>query len=402
MESSLSDSEEKGLLIVAPSVFDNRREKGLAIAKANGITENPDGSFSVPSQTLDAISYTVINFGGVWVCDCPDYQNRADSIEACKHILGTRFWIAARVELQQKPKPKVFADDALQCAECGSIRVIHFGSSHGKPAFKCKDCGKRFRKQSLIKGSRYSPEMVSLTLDLYFSGTSLRKIARIVNDHFGTEMGKSSIYRWIQTFIPRISEYVNTLSPELTSSWHADEVFVKMKGGEKVKSQINMAYLWNVMDRGTRFLLASRLSGRRDRDGAIRAFMEASKNAHESQPERIFTDSLRGYGDGIAFAFPQNKPEHIANSGIRKPHATNNRIERLNGTVRERVKVQRGWKTMETPLAEGQRIHYNFVKPHMALDGQTPAERAGVGVQGENKWLSLMKASLTTRSGTAS
>lgn len=27
---------------------------------------------------------------------------------------------------------------------------------------------------------------------------------------------------------------------------------------------------------------------------------------------------------------------------------------------------------MKTPLAEGQRIQYNFVKPHMALEGQTP------------------------------
>ena len=210
LESGLSDSEEKGLLIMAPSVFDNRREKGLAIAKANGITENPDGTFSVPSQTLDAISYTVINFGGVWACDCPDYQNRADSIKECKHILGTRFWIAARVELQQKPKPKVFADDAAQCPKCGSIRVIRFGSTYGKQSFKCKDCTHRFRESALVKGSRYSPEMVSLTLDLYFSGTSLRKIARIVNNHFGTKMGKSSIYRWIETFVPKISEYANS------------------------------------------------------------------------------------------------------------------------------------------------------------------------------------------------
>ncbi len=381
---------------------DSRKERGLAIAKANGITENADGSFSVPSQTLDAVSYVVLNFGGVWVCDCPDYQNRADSIAACKHILGVKFWIAAGVELQDKPKPKVFADDAIQCAKCGSIRVIRFGSTYGKQSFKCKDCEHRFRESALVKGSRYSPEVVSLTLDLYFSGTSLRKIARIVNNHFGTKMGKSSIYRWIETFVPRISEYANSLTPELSETWHADELFVKMKGGVQAKSQNGIAFLWNVMDRRTRFLLASRLSGRRDRDGAIRVFMEASKNAHESQPERIFTDSLRGYGDGIAFAFPTNKPEHIANAGIKKPHATNNRIERLNGTLRERVKVQRGWKSMRTPIAEGQRIHYNFVKPHVALEGQTPAQRAGIEVAGENKWLSLMKAALTTKGGTAS
>ncbi len=40
---------------------------------------------------------------------------------------------------------------------------------------------------------------------------------------------------------------------------------------------------------------------------------------------------------------------------------------------------------------------YNFVKPHVGLEGQTPAQVAGVGVQG-NKWLTLMKQALTDRS----
>ena len=55
--------------------------------------------------------------------------------------------------------------------------------------------------------------------------------------------------------------------------------------------------------------------------------------------------------------------------GVGKPHANNNRIERMKGTLRERVKVQRGWKSMKSKLAEGQRLHYNFVEPHMALEG---------------------------------
>jgi hypothetical protein len=80
--------------------------------------------------------------------------------------------------------------------------------------------------------------------------------------------------------------------------------------------------------------------------------------------------------------------------GIRKPHANNNRIEWLNNTLRERVKVQRGWKSMKTPIAEGQRIQYNFVKPHMALDGQTPAQAAGIGVNGQNGWMELLKKAL--------
>lgn len=70
-------------------------------------------------------------------------------------------------------------------------------------------------------------------------------------------------------------------------------------------------------------------------------------------------------------------------------------MDGLNGTVRERVKVQRGWKSMRTPIVEGQRIHYNFVKPHEALEGQTPAQAAGIGVEGENRWFELLKKAIT-------
>ena len=58
--------------------------------------------------------------------------------------------------------------------------------------------------------------------------------------------------------------------------------------------------------------------------------------------------------------------------------------------MRERVKVQRRWKTVKTELAEGQRIQYNFVKPHKALAGKTPANAAGMKLEGTNKWMTLL------------
>ena len=110
-------------------------------------------------------------------------------------------------------------------------------------------------------------------------------------------------YRWIGRFIPQISEYVNSLTPKLSDTWHADEVFVKMKGGETVRGGMDrkkmdgMAYLWNIMDRKTRFLLASRLSEKRDSVGAIGAFNRAINVAHGSEPEKVMTDALAAYSD---------------------------------------------------------------------------------------------------------
>lgn len=377
---------------MATKLDEGRMMRGMEISQANHIVENKDGSFTVPSQSNKDLIYEIRIIESIWVCSCPDFENRANEIEACKHIHAVKFWIASNTYIQNKPKPKIFADDAVQCDRCGSIRVIRFGSRGNKQTYRCNDCQHRFTP-SLIRKAKYSPEMITLTLDLYFSGMSYNKIARTLNDNFSMNLGAASVYRWAKRFVPMISKYVNNLAPQLSDTWAADELFVKMKGGIKIQKSKGMAYLWNVMDKKTRFLLASKLSERRDMDGALNALSEAVQNAHDQKPLTLHTDALRSYAEALPYAFGSRSgaPDHIAKCGIVKPHANNNRIERLNGTLRERVKVQRGWKTMKTQLAEGARINYNFIKPHMALNGQTPAQKAGLD---RETWMSLLKKSL--------
>ena len=41
----------------------------------------------------------------------------------------------------------------------------------------------------------------------------------------------------------------------------------------------------------------------------------------------------------------------------------------------------------------GLRLYHNFVRPHLGLpDHATPAEAAGINVQGDNKFLTLIQA----------
>ncbi|MFI5450176.1 MAG: hypothetical protein ACHQ03_10500 [Candidatus Bathyarchaeia archaeon] len=51
----------------------------------------------------------------------------------------------------------------------------------------------------------------------------------------------------------------------------------------------------------------------------------------------------------------------------------------------------RSLKTAETPIISGMQIFHNYIRPHMALDGKTPAEVAGIKVEGENKWLTIIQ-----------
>lgn len=69
----------------------------------------------------------------------------------------------------------------------------------------------------------------------------------------------------------------------------------------------------------------------------------------------------------------------------------NNKMERMNGEVRDREKVMRGMRRMDSPISKGFQIYHNFIRPHESLNGAPPAEKAGIKVEGENKWLTIIQ-----------
>jgi hypothetical protein len=66
-------------------------------------------------------------------------------------------------------------------------------------------------------------------------------------------------------------------------------------------------------------------------------------------------------------------------------------MERMNVEIRDREKVMRSLKKTDTPILTGMQIFHNYVRPHEALDGKTPAEVAGISVAGQNKWITLIQ-----------
>ena len=58
-----------------------------------------------------------------------------------------------------------------------------------------------------------------------------------------------------------------------------------------------------------------------------------------------------------------------------------------------------GWRDRwaieyDAPNIPMNQIYYNFISPYSVLKGKTPAEAAGIGVYGKNKWMELLKRSL--------
>ena len=66
-------------------------------------------------------------------------------------------------------------------------------------------------------------------------------------------------------------------------------------------------------------------------------------------------------------------------------------MERLNGEVRDREKVMRELKKVDTSVLPGYQIYHNFVRPHEGISNMTPAEKCGIKIEGQNKWMTIIQ-----------
>jgi hypothetical protein len=66
-------------------------------------------------------------------------------------------------------------------------------------------------------------------------------------------------------------------------------------------------------------------------------------------------------------------------------------MERMNGEVRDREKTMRGLKKMDTHILKGYQLYHNYIREHEALDGNTPADKCGIKIEGKNKWITIIQ-----------
>ena len=45
----------------------------------------------------------------------------------------------------------------------------------------------------------------------------------------------------------------------------------------------------------------------------------------------------------------------------------------------------------DSPIITGMQIHHNYIRTHMGLNGDTPADRAGIKINGKNKWITIIQ-----------
>jgi transposase-like protein len=231
---------------------------------------------------------------------------------------------------------------------------------------------------------KHNPQGITTAMQLYFSGESLRNTARSLR-LLGVQVSHQTGYNWIEKYTALMAKYLDKITPQVSDTWRADELYVKIRG--------NMKYLYAMTDNDTRFWLAQEVA---DTKGTadIRPLFKQAKIKAGKKPHTLITDGAFNFESAFRSAFRvENKYQAIKHlRHVRFQGDLNNqKMERMNGEIRDRERVVRGVKRDDSPLLTGIQIYHNFVRPHMGLDGRTPSELAGIEVRGTDKWLTLIQ-----------
>ena len=365
-------------------ILNLREERGQKIAELpNQIQRIDEHSYKVKSQSGNG-EYDVLSTEVGWICSCPDFLFR--KIEKCKHVFGVLFSIALRKKVESSIVIQSISISA--CPQCKSERIKKAGLRHNDygsiQKFNCKECGHWFTVNLGFERMKSTPEIVCTAMQLYFSGLSYERVKQALAMR-GVKVSHVAVYKWVKKYIALMEKYLDQITPQVSDTWRTDELYVKIRG--------NMKYLFAMMDSDTRFWISQLVASNKGTSDVRPMFREA-KEITEKKPKTLISDGAANFHEAYMKEYwtakKDGRTEHIQHIRL-QGDMHNNEMERMNGEVRDREKVIRGIKKVDSPTLKGYQLFHNYIRPHMSLEGKTPAEMCGIKVEGSNKWLTIIQ-----------
>ena len=230
----------------------------------------------------------------------------------------------------------------------------------------------------------------------------MRKIQDSLLRQEGVKVSFGHLWKVLDKWALLINDFVRAQRLNLSGVVHVDEMAlpVREKGVTGDEARGLKKWLWLAIDKETKFVLANVVTGTQSEAGTMR-FMRSMMETAKEPPTVIVSDKAAWYPRGIERTFlPLSSPpiHHRVKGGAgegKRGEPENQQAERICNEFRERIKVQRGWKSDRTQLASLQAIYHNWVRPNRSLKNKTPGEVACPQLKlGRNKFLGLVMHTL--------
>jgi len=161
----------------------------------------------------------------------------------------------------------------------------------------------------------------------------------------GVEVSHQTIYNWIEKYTSLMDRYLEKITTKVSTAWRTDKLYLKVRDNKK--------YLYALMDDETRFWIAQRVADTKNTADVTLLFRKGKK-VTEKRPNALSSDGAPNFHDAYNKELYTNKwprTRHINHIRLQGDH--NNKMERLNGTIRDREKTMRSLKKMDTLVLKG-------------------------------------------------
>src|SRR5271157_6447787 len=134
-------------------------------------------------------------------------------------------------------------------------------------------------------GYRFPSEIIQQAIWLYVRFTlSLRDVEDLLAER-GIAVSYETVRRWVNHFVPKIAADLRKRRPKPHTTWHLDEVYLKIDG--------RLVYLWRAVDAEGE-VLDVLVQTKRNKHAALKLMRKLLKK-YSFVPDRLVTDDLRSY-----------------------------------------------------------------------------------------------------------
>jgi transposase-like protein len=196
----------------------------------------------------------------------------------------------------------------------------------GGQRFRCGQCGRRFtrRSSSAFSGRAFPDDIIALAVRWYVRyRLSYADVSEWLAER-GVLVDQSTIYRWVQHFLPLFGEAARKHRDPVGPDRRVDETYARIRGG--------WHYIYRAID-GHGQIVDAYVSPTRDMVAA-RTFFEWAIASSGTTPHRVITDKAATYPPALSAAVP--------GALHRTGRYRTNGIERDHGFLKERLRPMRG------------------------------------------------------------
>jgi transposase-like protein len=180
-------------------------------------------------------------------------------------------------------------------------------------------------------GYRFPPEIIQRAIWLYLRFTlSLRDVEDLLAER-AIGVSYETVRRWVTHFGPLIAADLRKRRPKPHTTWHLDEVYLKIDG--------RMLYLWRAVDAEGE-VLDVLVQSKRNEHAALKLMRKLLKK-YAFVPERLVTDDLRSYGAAVRDLRIESRHE--------RGRWKNNRVENSHQPTRRRERKMQRLKSAGSP-----------------------------------------------------